>query len=176
MSAHPANRRAAPCAAERNAMNQCRQYFEPSEEPVAFKLKKISDRYLRDMNNRLKKEDLTFSQLTVLTFLDQRQEEKTSLKDVCEALHIAHPTGIGLIRRLSEKEFVESRVDPDNRRFRIITLTETARRMLHDSFRHRQRLDQRLTDGLTREETETIKRLLDKMYDNIKDETEEEQA
>ncbi|MBR7046343.1 MAG: winged helix-turn-helix transcriptional regulator [Lachnospiraceae bacterium] len=157
-------------------MNSCRQYFEPSEEPIAFKLKKISERYLRDMNNRLKKDDLTYSQVAVLTFLEHRREEKTSLKDVCEALHIAHPTGIGLIRRLSEKGFVESRVDPDNRRFRIITLTETARRMLHDSFRHRQRLDQRLTEGLSREETETVKRLLDRMYDNIKDETEEEET
>lgn len=163
-------------AAERTAMSRCRQYFEPSEEPIAFKLKKISERYLRDMNNRLKKDDLTYSQVTVLTFLDQRQEEKTSLKDVCEALHIAHPTGIGLIRRLSEKGLVESRVDPDNRRFRVITLTDTARGMLHDSFRHRQRLDQRLTEGLSEEETETVKRLLDRMYDNIKDETEEEQA
>jgi MarR family multiple gene transcriptional regulator MgrA len=157
-------------------MNSCRQYFEPSEEPIAFKLKKISERYLRDMNNRLKKDDLTYSQVAVLTFLEHRREEKTNLKDVCEALHIAHPTGIGLIRRLSEKGFVESRVDPDNRRFRIITLTETARRMLHDSFRHRQRLDQRLTEGLSREETETVKRLLDRMYDNIKDETEEEET
>lgn len=156
-------------------MNDCRQDFEPSEEPIAFKLKKINEQYLRELNNRLKKDDLTFSQLTVLTFLEHRLEEKTSLKDVCEALHIAHPTGIGLIRRLSEKGLVESRVDPDNRRFRIITLSDQARSMLHDSFRHRQRMDQRLTGGLTQEETETLKRLLDRMYDNIKDETEEEQ-
>ncbi len=163
-------------AAERKRMNQCRHYPEPSEEPIPFKLKKISERYMTDMNNRLKKDDLTYSQVTVLAFLEMRQEEKTSLKDVCEALHIAHPTGIGLIRRLSEKGLVESRVDPDNRRFRMITLTDTARRMLRDSFRHRKRLDQRLTEGLSGEETETLKRLLDRMYDNIKDETEEEQA
>lgn len=157
-------------------MNHCGQNYELSEEPIAFKLKKINERYLRDMNNRLKKDDLTFSQLTVLTFLERRREEKTSLKDLCEALHIAHPTGIGLIRRLAEKGLVESRVDPDNRRFRIITLSDQARSMLHDSYRHRQRMDQRLTSGLTKEETETLKRLLDRMYDNIKDETEEEQA
>ncbi len=29
---------------------------------------------------------------------------------------------------------------------------------------------------LSREETETVKRLLDRMYDNIKDETEEEET
>lgn len=156
-------------------MNHCGKNMLPSEEPISFKIKKINERFLRDMNNRLKEDDLTYSQLTVLIFLRRNRSARTSLKDLCEALHITHPTGIGLIRRLSEKELVESRVDPDNRRCRIIKLTDKAEALLHKSFEHRQNMDQRLSGGLSEEEIATVKALLDRMYDNIKDETEEEQ-
>lgn len=157
-------------------MNRCEKHLTPSEEPISFKIKKINEGFLRDMNNRLKEDDLTYSQLTVLVFLRRSAREKTSLKDLCEALHITHPTGIGLIRRLSEKGLVESRVDPDNRRFRIISLTPKACELLHKSYEHRQSMDQKLISGLSEEEIFTVKTILDRMYNNIKDETEDEHA
>ena len=47
---------------------------------------------------------MTFSQMILVSYLWENREKKITQKDISEALHIKHPTTIGLLKRLEEKE------------------------------------------------------------------------
>ena len=108
-------------------MGFCRHDIQ--EEPLGYKLKKVNKLFEQQINDVMKKSDMTFSQIAVLHYLLISEDHEVTLKELGEALQITHPTCIGLVRRLQEKELVNSVVNPGNKRFRNVVATDQAREL-----------------------------------------------
>lgn len=145
-----------------------RHYFRDRDhEPVSFKFKLIHESFVAIFNRQLKDDDMTFSQLMVVTYLEENTEKRVTQKDISEALHIKHPTTIGLIKRLEEKEMIKVVVDPDNRKYRNITLTKKGADYIAMSKERRKNTDSYLVNGMTEDEVKKLRELLDKVIDNM---------
>ncbi len=142
---------------------------EKGKEPLGFKIKMINEKFIQNLNKELKEKDMTFSQMGILWYLEHNMDHKVTQKELSMALQVKHPTTIGLLKRLEEKEMVQIEVDEDNHKYRNISITEKALDFLKTSKRHRDEMDNMLTVGMTVEEINLFRELLDKALDNLKD-------
>ena len=138
-----------------------------AELPLAFQIKLIHDRFTARLNMRLRECDLTFSQNHILMYLARNQDRKVYQKELCEAMKVTHPTMIGLISRLSEKGLCESVVDEENRRYRVIRLTERGQSFLIKSRQDHDYANEVLVRGFTEEDKKLLAGLLDRVYRNM---------
>ncbi len=149
-------------------INKEKEYFRDKEhEPLSFKFKLIHEAFANMLNRQLSKEDMTFSQLIVISYLWENRDKKVTQKDISDALHIKHPTTIGLLKRLEEKEMVKVVVDPDNRKYRNIAITEKSEEFMQKNWQRKHNTDQNLVNGMTEEEILQLRHLLDKVIDNM---------
>ena len=148
--------------------NDRKEWKRPfAELPLSFQFKLIHDRFTARLNVRLKECDLTLSQNHILMYLARNRSRKVYQKELCEAMKVTHPTMIGLISRLSEKGLAESVVDEDNRRFRVIRLTEKGERFLNISRQDHDSANEVLVRGFSEEERRQLTEYLDRVYHNM---------
>ena len=134
---------------------------------TGFYIKRISDYIEADANRALEQYGITCSQARVLEFLLKSQGRTIIQKDIENFFEIKHPTVIGILQRMEAKGLIVSSVDPQDKRQKIITLTESAFEMEKMIADHVEDAEKRMAEGMTEEELETIKRLLYKVYKNI---------
>lgn len=137
--------------------------------PVHFKFKMIGEGFKQRFNNDLRKYDLTFSQFGLICYLQNKQDEKVHIKEIGEVFNLTHPTVVGLVNRLEEKGFIETKPDPDNKRYRLVTLTGKGSEIKEEMDRGRDEMEELVLKGFSEEESKELRRLLDKVIDNISD-------
>lgn len=135
--------------------------------PIGYLFKQIHIKCEKKINQHLASENLTSAQLSLMSYLLDHKSEKITQKDIAEELEIKHTTVIGLVRRLEEKELVRSVTDPDNRKYRNISLTSKAMKVEEMIRTHRRTMDEALSKGLTDEEVEQLRILLQKVRNNL---------
>lgn len=138
-----------------------------NDKNAGYYIKRISDYVEADANRELEQYGLTCSQARVLSFLLNRQDKVTIQKDVEDFFEIRHSTAIGILQRMEAKGFIVSRVDPDDKRQRIITVTDSAYELAKGIENHRLDFEKRMAVNMTAEEMAELKRLLYKVYKNI---------
>lgn len=134
---------------------------------TGFYIKRISDYIEADANRALEQYGITYSQARVLTFLLRSQDKTIIQKDIEDYLELKHPTVIGILQRMEAKGLIVSEVDQQDKRQKIITLTDSAFELERKITDHVEDAEQRMAEGLTKEELDTIKQLLYKVYKNI---------
>ena len=134
---------------------------------TGFYIKRISEYIESDANRALEQYGITCSQARVLSYLIKRQDKTTIQKDIENYFEIKHPTVIGILQRMEAKGLIVSSVDPSDKRQKIITLTDSAFELEKTIADHVEDAEQRMAEGMTKEELETIKQLLYKVYKNI---------
>ncbi|NCB73133.1 MAG: MarR family transcriptional regulator [Clostridia bacterium] len=134
---------------------------------TGFYIKRISDYIETDANRALEQYGITFSQARVLSFLIKSQDKVIIQKDIEEFLELKHPTVIGILQRMEAKGIIVSSVDQQDKRQKIITLTDAAFELEKRIADHVEDAEQRMAEGMTKEELDEIKRLLYKVYKNI---------
>lgn len=138
-----------------------------NDKNAGYYIKRISDYVEADANRELEQYGLTCSQARVLSFLLNRQDKVTIQKDVEDFFEIRHSTAIGILQRMEAKGFIVSRVDPDDKRQRIITVTDSAYELAKGIENHRLDFEERIAVSMTEGEMAELKRLLYKVYKNI---------
>ncbi len=140
---------------------------DKEHESTSFKFKLIHEVFANMFNRQLREDDMTFSQLMVISILWERRDQKVTQKDISEALHIKHPTTIGLLKRLEEKEMVKIVVDPENMKYRNIAITEKGEKFIEMNKERRNKMNAILVDGMNEQEIEMLRTLLDRVIDNM---------
>ena len=138
-----------------------------NDKNAGYYIKRISDYIEADANRELEQYGLTWSQARVLSFLLNRRDKITIQKDIEDFFEIRHPTVIGILQRMELKGLISSRVDPADKRQRIITVTESALELEQGIEKHRVESEERLTAGMSEPEVAEFKLLLYKIYRNI---------
>lgn len=137
------------------------------KQPLGFILKQIHDKFQKDLNLLNKKEDITASQSVVLWNLYRHSDKITTQKQLQEHLQLAHPTVIGLLKRLEEKGLVEISTNQDDKRCRNISLTQTALAKQEEIRKRRETCEKIICKGMSEEEVETLRRLLGIVLNNL---------
>ena len=130
-------------------------------------LKKISCRMGARADAEMKEIGLTFSQARVIGFIS-RHGRSVPLKSIEEGMGVSHPTTTGIVRRLEAGGFVTVSTSDEDRRSKIVTLTDKAGSAEARLSSGKEKLSAALTDGFTKDEKEELFRLLSKLEENMK--------
>ncbi len=131
-------------------------------------LKQIHDGLEKRGNNAMRKQGLTFTQVSALLTLLNFPEHKATLKELEKALHVAQSTTVGIINRLEQKDLVKTFGDDSDRRIKWVQITpegETCCSQAHENMKETEAF---LLSPLTDEEQKTFLSLLQKVCTNFK--------
>jgi MarR family multiple gene transcriptional regulator MgrA len=146
---------------------ECNNDKDLSKMPVAYKFKVISDQFAAKLNYRREQDDITFSQMAILIYLSKNIDHDVSLKELSEAVHVKHPTAIGLIKRLEEKGMVLNVVSEVNRKFRVISITDKGKDYLEFTRKRHDDMNKFLLSPLDPTQQQQLSKMLDLILENI---------
>lgn len=135
---------------------------------IGFKLKRVNDEMFKQANNRLQKDNMTFSQLFVLVYLYKDAQDMTaSMKELERRFEVAQATMAGIVSRLETKGLVVGVTDSQDRRVKHIRLTPQGLEYLENNHQKMEEHNLRLIQGLNEEELKNLNHYLDVIYQNI---------
>lgn len=137
------------------------------EKMCGILLKQLNDILTRQVNNELRSEGLTMSQIRVLTLLDRRADGKASMKEIEKDLSVSQPTAVGVYKRLAEKGMISYLPDPSNKRAKRLLLTEKGKAHCNTAYQNMNRTEARLLSLMNEEEKKEFFRLLEKALEAI---------
>lgn len=97
-----------------------------NKKHIGYLIKNIDEKLKAKANANLKEHGLTFAQGRVLSILAESKGANTTQKDLEEALGVSHPTMVGIISRMEASGFVICHQDTNDRRNKIVLMTEKA--------------------------------------------------
>jgi len=130
-------------------------------------IKQIHDEVRKNVNNAMRDQDMTMTQLEALMELDSAPEKQCSFKELEQKLHLAQSTTAGIIARLEQKGFVESFGDSNDRRIKLVRLTRAGRDRISAAEQGKAEVEARLLSGLTETERDIFLALLKKVRDSL---------
>lgn len=128
--------------------------------------KVIHERMQAAADADFKAQGLTFAQSQVIVYLTEHGNRALQ-KEIETSLGVSHPTVSGLVSRLEKSGFVRTWTDAEDRRNKVVELTDKARETgdhLHATMYER---DQALLAGLDEREQAELVRMLKQVYANI---------
>lgn len=139
-----------------------------TQEHVLFlSVRKIHDLVVQRANVNLKSYDLTVSQMLLLCYCLNFGDEFVYQRELERYFDLSHVTVIGLLKRLSENNYVRIEISETDRRQRKVFLTERAYSIAADIERQITEFEQMLTDTLSENEIQSMQKYLDIVYHNL---------
>ena len=133
----------------------------------ALLIKNINDYMTKDSNNQLRKVDLTMAQVEVLSYLIFSEGYSRSLKEIEHHLSVAQSTAAGIVKRLETKKFVSSYISQDDKRRKMIVLTDKGIEYSSVARANMDAAEEMLLHNLTDEEKEIFYQLLVKINQGL---------
>jgi MarR family transcriptional repressor of mepA len=96
---------------------------------IGFLIPTIANELKKKANLVLKDYGITVKQGRFLGFLHENKGIETSQKDLQEHFEISHPTTVGIIKRLEQKNLITTRFDEINRRNKIVELAPAEKKI-----------------------------------------------
>ena len=133
---------------------------------IGYQFKLISDKLKVHADADLKNQGLTLAQSRVLTFLNV-QDGIATQKEIEDYLQVSHPTVVGLVSRMEQNELVETWFDPENRRNKMVRLTEKSKKIGENMDEVTEQHDKALLNGLSEQEQAELNRMLNIILKNL---------
>lgn len=120
----------------------------------------------QSMTNALETMELTAAQGRVMGYLAHRGEPLCP-RDIEAEFHLSHPTVSGLLSRLEQKDFLQLRPDPNDRRCKRIYILPKGvqcHELMHSAIRE---IEDRIVQDFTPEEQKQFASLLQRAIHNL---------
>ena len=130
---------------------------------ITEKIKKVFFSMKNDLNDKMKKYDLTAVQVLLLEFLHENKENTIIQKDICEHLMLKHSTVINILKRLETKGLITKKTNYRSE----ISITEEGIKLIKSADIKTGFFENRLLKGFTEEEIDDLSNYLDRLYSNI---------
>ena len=88
-------------------------------------------------------------------------------KELEEKLGVAHPTVVGLVKRLEKNDYVRSVVDENDKRKKIIVVSRNAKRFKDEMNEQFHKISLRMYEKLSESEKEELFRMLSVINDSL---------
>ncbi len=121
------------------------------KKSIGGMIKYISDKVRQKADNNLKDHNVTLSQVRVLNFL-WRENGSCPQKQIEDFLQVSHPTVVGLVSRMEQSGYIQTSVSPDDKRNKIVTVTDSGMSLACELCRYMEDIDKRMLVGLTDEQ------------------------
>lgn len=118
------------------------------------------------MTAELEKMELTTAQGHIMGFLAHKKDPPCP-RDIEEEFHLSHPTVSGLLSRLEQKDFIELRVDPCDRRVKRIYILPKGKECHERMHRVICSNEGRMVEGFSEEEKAQFAQLLQRAIENM---------
>lgn len=123
----------------------------------------------KNFNKDVESLNLTAVQCQILSFLfHQDQTQEVNQKDIEKIYGLSNPTVSGILKRLEEKELIVRKICKKDGRYKKIEVTEKAIELKNQLHERGMAAEAKLVRGLSWEEQEEFKRILEIMTDNIR--------
>ena len=136
------------------------------ETQIGYLIKSISDRIKVHADQDLKSHNLTLSQSRVVMFLSKHGGQATQ-KELEVFMDVSHPTVVGLVSRMEENGFVTSRMDDEDRRNKIVTLTALALTTGTNMSKVIGDMENKMLSSLSDKQVEDLTGMLETIYRNV---------
>ncbi len=146
------------------------------EHSLFLSMRKIHDLVVQRANVNLKCYDLTVSQMLLLCYCLNFGKDFVYQRELERYFDLSHVTVIGLLKRLSENNYVKIEVSETDRRQRKVFLTERAHSIAADIAHQIAEFEQMLTDTLSEAEIQSMQRYLDIVYHNLVSQNEKQKG
>ena len=126
-------------------------------------LKMITDKIKMRADADLAQQGLTLTQSRVL----DRSGGQATQKEIEGFLQVSHPTVAGIINRMEQNGFVRCRLDPADKRSKIVSQTERAAAVAQDMHATIQTTEQQMLRSLTPEQIAALESALRTIYADL---------
>lgn len=133
---------------------------------IGYLIKTISDRIKIHADEDLKRHNLTLSQSRVLIFLKNNGGQAMQ-KEIEDDLGVSHPTTVGLVSRMAQNGFLTVRPDEDDRRNRIVCLTDHAKKVGSDMDNVIGQMEEQMLSSIPEEQQKLLVQMLETIYSNV---------
>lgn len=131
-------------------------------------IKQINSTLEKNANNTLRKQDLTFAQVSALLAIRDFPEQSVSLKELEKILHVAQSTTAGIINRLEQKGLVTGFGDSQDKRIKLVRITPSGEKYCREAEQNMKEAEESLLSGLTETEQSIFNSLLQKVCATLK--------
>ncbi len=133
------------------------------QDKVAILIKKASLEFDKLANPYFAKFELTAAQYKILKYLYAQNSGTARVVDLEKFYSLTHPTTLGLLEYLEKKDFVERIDNPNDKRGKLVALTDKAQNMRETLVALGDVIEDKLTKSLTEQEKEQLVTLLSKL-------------
>ena len=136
------------------------------KQPIGYMLKQINDKIKVSAEVNLRKHKLTLSQTRVLQYI-AKQGGTVTQKSIEDYLQVAHPTVVGIVTRMEKNDFLDCYFDENDKRIKIVRLTEKAMKLSKVLEFEIAEQEQLLTKGLSEKDLEHLYHVLRIILKNV---------
>lgn len=122
----------------------------------------------RVLNQEMAELDITYTQATVIGYLDRKQNCEICQKDIELGLGLTHPTVSSILNRLEEKNLIKTEPLESDRRYKKILITDKSASITFAIKDKIEKIAEKLFDGLDKEEVDELSDIINKLIRNIK--------
>jgi len=134
-------------------------------ESLGFLLNKAAGEMKYALETALRPYQLTPAQWSVLARLSQQDGQ--TISEVGDSLYFDRPTMSGIVRRLSEKEFLIKKRDPADQRRSRVYITDAAKSVMKELPPLAQGINKRALASFSEEDTQALKIYLRRVLTNM---------
>ena len=129
-------------------------------QSFGFLINALSLNIKHQLDLRLKAHHLTVHQFGILLNIYKRGP--LTQKEIAQQTSGDEPTTARLMKRLEEKGCIERVIDADDKRKRLVSLSQEGVALLQEILPHAQTVNKKVTEDLSEKEKETLLMLLNK--------------
>lgn len=136
---------------------------------IIREIKKVQIMFEQNLTKILGKYDLTSAQAPIITYLFEAEKKHVEVqqKDLEEYFYLKNPTVTGILDRLEKKKYIIRKVSKEDKRKRIIVLTEKAKKIYEEAATCLTDFRSKALKDITKEEMEVAISMINKMSTNL---------
>lgn len=123
----------------------------------------------RLLNQKMNELGITYTQATVIGYLDLKKDTLVFQKDIEINLGLTHSTVSSILKRLEEKSLIKTEVYEEDKRLKKITLTKNSYEILGQIQSKIDEMGKLLFSGISSDEIKSLDINIRKIIENIKD-------
>ncbi|MCH5303515.1 MAG: MarR family transcriptional regulator [Ruminococcus sp.] len=135
-------------------------------QDLGYLIKLISDNMLKIINRSISQFGLTFQQFQIIEYIIN-QENDVSQKDIENHLGVAHPTVVGLLKRMEIKNFIVCKFNPDDKRVKNVYLTKKAYKIMEQVSLEKKQIENQICFGICDKQRDALLSSLNTLLENL---------
>lgn len=121
----------------------------------------------RILNQEMAELDITYTQATVIGFLNMNESKEICQKDIEHGLGLTHPTVSSILNRLEEKNLIMTEPLQSDRRYKKIVLTDKSSDMTYAIKAKIAKITDQIFSGFSEKESDQLSFTIRKLINNI---------